>query len=86
VGTFVPVDGHRQNHGADFTAVVALLVRLEKQESDILVLVHVPHMNSDGREPDLSLAAPTSKLETGLEIAAEISRTLEIKDLGLFGE
>ena len=52
----------------------------------MLGLVHVPHMNSDLREPDLSLTAPTSKLKIGLEIAAEISKTLEIKDFGLFGE
>jgi hypothetical protein len=66
--------------------VVALLARLEKQESDVLVLVHVPHMNSDVRESDLKLEAPTSKLKIGLNVAAEISKTLEVKDLGLFGE
>jgi hypothetical protein len=43
-------------------------------------------MNSDVREPDLRLDAPTSKLKMGREIAAEISKTLEVKDLGLFSE
>jgi len=43
-------------------------------------------MNSDVRESDLKLEAPTSKLKIGLNVAAEISKTLEVKDLGLFGE
>jgi hypothetical protein len=65
--------------------VIALLARLNAQEVDILVLVHVPHVNTVTSESELDLEAPTAELVTGLKVAGEICKTLEVKDWGLFG-
>jgi hypothetical protein len=86
VATFVRTTGQRRIPEADFHVVIALLARLEKQESDVLILIQIPHKNDDVQEPDLKLSSPTSKMRIGLDIAAQISRTLEVKDWGIFGE
>jgi hypothetical protein len=67
--------------------VIFLLARLENHGSDFLITIQIPHMKGeyDIDEPDLKSDAPTGLMKTGLEIAARISETLEVKDWNLFG-
>ncbi len=70
----------------DFTATLLTLMRLEKQKTDLLVAVNVPHIPGEYKKDDVDL--PAQKLgklvEDGLNIQQRVLETFEIKDYGLF--
>jgi hypothetical protein len=70
----------------DFTATLLTLVRLEKQKTDLLLVVNVPHIPGEYKKDDIDL--PAQKLgkliEDGLNIRQRVLETFEIKDYGLF--
>jgi hypothetical protein len=70
----------------DFVAAIALLARLEKQETDLLIQVQIPHAKGDIKESDVKLDAPSAMMKSGLEMAAEMAKTLEVKNWRIFGQ
>ncbi|KAL6877226.1 Mog1p/PsbP-like protein [Trichoderma longibrachiatum] len=77
-----------QASAPDFTAITMTLLRLEKEDSDILITINVPHIKGeyDADEVDLELGKQGKLIGDAVEIAARIWETFEIKDWGLFGE
>jgi len=70
----------------DFTGTLLTLVRLEKQKTDILLVVNVPHIPGEYDKDSIDLAAgKVGKLiEDGLKVRGRILETFEVKDYGLF--
>jgi len=72
----------------DFTAIVLTLVRLEKESTDILITINVPHIKGEytAEEVDLQLGRQGKLIEGAVDYAARIWESFKIKDWGLFGE
>ena len=72
----------------DFTAVVLTLVRLEKESTDILITINVPHIKGEYTEDDIDMqiGKQGKLIENAVEYAARIWETFKIKDWGLFNE
>ncbi|KAM7204550.1 hypothetical protein V8F33_001514 [Rhypophila sp. PSN 637] len=70
----------------DFTALILTLVRLEKESTDILITINVPHIKGeyDEDEIDLALGKQGELIGDAVEYAAKIWSTFDIKDWGLF--
>lgn len=64
------------------------LIRLEKEATDILITINVPHIKGeyDEEEVDLKLGKQGKMIEDAVEYAARIWETFKIKDYGLFSE
>ncbi|KAF1987623.1 Mog1p/PsbP-like protein [Aulographum hederae CBS 113979] len=71
----------------DFTPTFLTLIRLEKQETDIVLAVNVPHAKGEYEMEDIDLA--NGKLgplvEAAKEVKERILASFEVKDWGLFG-
>lgn len=69
----------------DFTALVMTLLRLEKQNTDILITINVPHIKGeyDEAEVDLELGKKGKLIGDAVEYAARIWKTFTVKDWGL---
>jgi len=72
----------------DFTAIVLNLIRLEKECTDILITINVPHIRGEYSEEDvdLQLGKQGRLISDAVEFAAKIWETFKIKDWGLFNE
>ncbi|KAF4121606.1 Ran-interacting Mog1 protein [Geosmithia morbida] len=72
----------------DFTALIMTLLRLEKQKTDILITVNVPHIKGQYNEDDvdLELGKQGKLIGDAVDFSARIWETFNIKDWGLFGE
>ncbi len=72
----------------DFTAIIISLIRLEKESTDILITINVPHIKGeyDEEEVDLQLGKQGKMIEDAVEYAAKIWETFKIKDWNLFNE
>ncbi|KAG9229847.1 hypothetical protein BJ875DRAFT_507684 [Amylocarpus encephaloides] len=72
----------------DFTAIVLTLIRLEKESTDILVTINVPHIKGEYREEEVNMdmGKQGEMIENSVEFAAKIWETFKIKDWGLFNE
>lgn len=72
----------------DFTAIVLNLIRLEKESTDILITINVPHIRGEYSEEDvdLQLGKQGRLISDAVEFAAKIWETFKIKDWGLFNE
>lgn len=70
----------------DFTAVVLSLVRLEKENADVLITVNVPHIKGEYVEGDVDLEGGRQGklIEGAVDIASKIWETFKIKDWTLF--
>ena len=70
----------------DFTGTLLTLVRLEKQKTDLLLVVNVPHIPGEYDKDDINLeAGQVGKLiEDGAKIRERILDSFEVKDYGLF--
>jgi len=81
-------DPASRNPAPDFTAIVLNLIRLEKESTDILITINVPHIKGDytEEEVDLQVGLQGRLIENSVEIAAKIWETFKIKDWGLFNE
>ena len=74
-------------------AILMALVRLEKQTTDMVVSLNVPHVpgsveaaaEEGGEEVDFESGKYGSAVEEGREALSEVLRTLKVKDWGLFG-
>jgi len=72
----------------DFTAIVLTLIRLERESTDILITINVPHIKGEytEEEVDMQMGKQGKLIESSVEIAAKIWETFKIKDWGLFNE
>lgn len=78
--------GEQQSSAPDFTAIVMTLLRLEKQKTDILITVNVPHIKGeyDEDDVDLELGKQGKLIGDAVEYSARIWESFKIKDWGLF--
>jgi len=72
----------------DFTAIVLTLIRLEKEKTDILITINVPHIKGEytEEEVDMEVGKQGKLIENAVEFAAKIWETFKIKDWNLFQE
>lgn len=83
-----PPDPTSKTPSPDFTAIVLNLIRLEKESTDILVTINVPHIRGEYSEQDvdLELGKQGRLIGDAVEFAAKVWETFKIKDWGLFNE
>lgn len=83
-----PPNPASSNPAPDFTAIVMNLVRLEKESTDILITINVPHIKGEytEKEVNLELGKQGKLISNAVEYAARIWETFKIKDWGLFNE
>lgn len=81
-------DSESKNPAPDFTAIILNLIRLEKESTDVLITINVPHIKGeyDEAEVDLNLGRQGKMIEDAVEYAAKIWETFKIKDWNLFNE
>ncbi|KAI1412683.1 Mog1p/PsbP-like protein [Hypoxylon sp. FL1857] len=72
----------------DFTAIILTLVRLEREKTDLLITINVPHIKGeyDEDEVDLQLGKQGKLIGDAVDYAAKIWETFKVKDWGLFNE
>lgn len=72
----------------DFTAIILTLVRLEREKTDILITINVPHIKGeyDEEEVDLELGKQGKLIGDAVDFAAKIWETFKVKDWTLFNE
>lgn len=72
----------------DFTALIMTLVRLEREMTDILITINVPHIKGeyDEADVDLELGKQGKLIGDAVDYAAKIWETFKVKDWGLFSE
>jgi len=83
-----PKDLKENSTSPDFTAIVLTLIRLEKESTDILITINVPHIKGEYSEEDvnLELGLQGKLINDAVEYAARIWETFKIKDWSLFNE
>lgn len=64
------------------------LIRLEKEKTDVLITINVPHIKGEYSEEDvdLELGKQGKLIENAVEHAARIWETFKVKDWSLFNE
>ncbi|KAI0872837.1 Mog1p/PsbP-like protein [Hypoxylon argillaceum] len=72
----------------DFTAMILTLVRLERERTDILITVNVPHIRGeyDEDDVDLQLGKQGQLIGDAVDYASRIWESFKVKDWGLFKE
>ncbi|KAK4149104.1 hypothetical protein C8A00DRAFT_47220 [Chaetomidium leptoderma] len=72
----------------DFTALILTLVRFEKEKTDMLITINVPHIKGeyDEDEIDLAMGKQGELIGDAVEYAARIWSTFEVKSWRLFDE
>lgn len=88
IATQTPQKSESAGAAPDFTAIILTLLRLEKESTDILITVNVPHIKGEYNEDDvdLELGRQGKLIGDAVEYAAEIWQTFKVKDWGLFKE
>lgn len=88
IATQTPKGKEGNSSAPDFTAIVLTLVRLEKEKTDILITINVPHIKGeyDEEEVDLELGKQGQLIGDAVEFAARIWSTFKVRDWGLFNE
>ena len=88
IATQTPPTKSERSSAPDFTALILTLVRLEKESTDILITINVPHIKGeyDEDEVDLALGKQGELIGDAVEYAARIWSSFEVKDWGLFKE
>ncbi|CAK7240883.1 MAG: hypothetical protein STHCBS139747_002336 [Sporothrix thermara] len=83
-----PDPGAAASSAPDFTAIILTLVRLEKESTDILITINVPHIKGeyDEEDVDLQLGKQGQLIGDAVEYAAHIWATFQVKDWNLFNE
>lgn len=63
-------------------------MRLEKESTDILITINVPHIRGeyDEEEVDLAMGKQGELIGDAVEYAAKIWETFQVKDWKLFSE
>ncbi|XDG04918.1 hypothetical protein ABKA04_004533 [Annulohypoxylon sp. FPYF3050] len=78
----------RSGAKTDFTAIILTLVRLEREKTDLLITINVPHIKGeyDEEDVDLQLGKQGKLIGDAVDYAAKIWETFKVKDWGLFNE
>ncbi|KAI1385321.1 Mog1p/PsbP-like protein [Hypoxylon trugodes] len=78
----------RSSTKTDFTAIILTLVRLEREKTDLLITINVPHIRGeyDEEDVDLQLGKQGKLIGDAVDYAAKIWETFKVKDWGLFNE
>ncbi|KAJ9149151.1 Mog1p/PsbP-like protein [Coniochaeta hoffmannii] len=87
IATQTPKSGSKERSSApDFTALILTLLRLEKESTDILITINVPHIKGeyDEDEVDLALGKQGELIGDAVEYAAKIWESFKIRDWNLF--
>jgi hypothetical protein len=86
IATQTPRTGEKDSSAPDFTAIVLTLLRLEKESTDVLITVNVPHIKGeyDEEEIDLALGKQGELIGDAVEYSARIWASFKIVDWGLF--
>jgi hypothetical protein len=81
-------ESRRPASAPDFTALILTLLRLEKQRTDVLITINVPHIKGeyDEEEVDLALGKQGELIGDAVEYAAKIWTSFEVRDWNLFNE
>lgn len=68
--------------------MILTLVRLEKEKTDVLITINVPHIKGeyDEEDVDLALGKQGELIGDAVEFAARIWSTFEVKSWRLFDE
>ena len=84
--------GLNKDGGKDFTILILLLIRLEMQDTDVLISVNLPYrgkqFTADVVDLEISIGSGVvnDSLELGLDMLDTIRRSFQIRDWGLFGD
>lgn len=72
----------------DFTAIILTLLRLERESTDLLVTINVPHIRGtyDADDIDLELGKQGKLIGDAVEFAARIWESFQVEDWNLFNE
>lgn len=83
-----PPDPSKKADVPDFTAIILTLLRLEKESTDVLVTINVPHIKGeyDEEDVDLQLGKQGKLIGDAVEFASRIWATFKVKDWHLFSE
>lgn len=70
----------------DFTAIILTLLRLEKESTDVLITINVPHIKGEYNEEevDLELGKQGKLIGDAVEYAAKIWESFRVRDWNLF--
>jgi len=81
-------DPDSQKETADFTAIVLTLIRLERETTDIVITINVPHVKGeyDEADVDLEIGKQGKMIEDAVESSAMIWETFKIKEWNLFND
>ncbi|KAI1207772.1 Mog1p/PsbP-like protein [Annulohypoxylon truncatum] len=76
----------RSGTKTDFTAIILTLVRLEREKTDLLITINVPHIKGeyDEEDVDLQLGKQGKLIGDAVDYAAKIWETFRVKDWDLF--
>ncbi|SPO05077.1 related to MOG1 - required for nuclear-protein import [Cephalotrichum gorgonifer] len=82
------VEQSKGTSAPDFTAIILTMVRLEKESTDIIITINVPHIKGEyvEDEVDLELGKQGVLIGDAVEYAGRIWDTFKVKDWGLFNE
>ncbi|KAK3942082.1 hypothetical protein QBC46DRAFT_457878 [Diplogelasinospora grovesii] len=88
IATQTPRTGEKRSSTPDFTAIILTLLRLEKESTDILITINVPHIKGeyDEDEVDLALGKQGELIGDAVEYAAKIWESFKVKDWNLFNQ
>ncbi|KAK4098085.1 Mog1p/PsbP-like protein [Parathielavia hyrcaniae] len=83
-----PDDEARRGSAPDFTALILTLLRFEREKTDVLITINVPHIRGeyDEDEVDLALGKQGELIGDAVEYAARIWSTFKVRRWGLFDE
>jgi hypothetical protein len=74
------------NKAPDFTGILLTLIRLEAQQTDLVICINVPHVNGEYNKEDVNPSAGKHgrMLEAAISYRDRILQTFEIEDWDLF--
>jgi hypothetical protein len=79
-------DAVSRGKAPDFTGILLTLIRLEKQQTDLVICVNVPHVTGEYNKDDVNPSAGKQgpMLDAATSFRDRILQTFEIKDWDLF--
>jgi hypothetical protein len=80
-------NGKEKERESPLTAIILTLLRLEREKTDIVITVNVPHIKGeyDEEEIDLEMGKAGELIADAVNYSGKIWETFKIRDWGLFG-
>ncbi|KAI6249970.1 putative ran guanine nucleotide release factor [Erysiphe necator] len=79
-----PIESSKNPKNSKFTAILLTLVRLEKESTDILITINVPH--EDTEDIELETGKLGKLIDNSIEYTTRIWQTFEIHNWNLFND